>query len=97
MHWLAIDGIQPTSPQNPPPEFLRRMTMLSGTQTPKAICTALNPTIKIDDTQQLPVDAKADKNKVGDDRTSHPRVMQALHVEVRNRFCCFIFSSVYNS
>ncbi|KAH9280189.1 Transcription initiation factor TFIID subunit 6 [Echinococcus granulosus] len=83
VHWLAIDGVQPASPQNPPPEFLRRMTMLSGTQTPKAICTALNPTLKIDDTQQPSVDAKTDKNKAGDDRASHPRVMQALHVERR--------------
>ncbi|VDK23400.1 unnamed protein product [Taenia asiatica] len=99
VHWLAIDGVQPTSPQNPPPEFLRRMIILSGTQTPKAICTALNPTIKVDDTQHQLVDAKMDKNKVGDDGTSHPRVMQALHVEVKNRFryLIYFFSSVYNS
>ncbi|VDM34596.1 unnamed protein product, partial [Hydatigera taeniaeformis] len=83
VHWLAIDGVQPTSPQNPPPEFLRRMTILSGTQAPKAICTAQNPTQKIDDTQQVPNDTKTDKTKLVDDRASHPRVMQALHVERR--------------
>ncbi|CAL8103027.1 unnamed protein product [Calicophoron daubneyi] len=29
-HWLAVNGKQPISPQNPAPEFLARMNLLSG-------------------------------------------------------------------
>ncbi|TGZ46604.1 hypothetical protein CRM22_011106 [Opisthorchis felineus] len=29
-HWLAVNGKQPVSPQNPPPDFLARMRQFSG-------------------------------------------------------------------
>ena len=79
---MAIDGIQPTSPQNPPPEFLRKMAMLSGTQTVKSSKPALTSAQKTEDSQQTAADTKGDKNRNAEERASHPRVMQALHVEV---------------
>ncbi|TPP61888.1 Transcription initiation factor TFIID subunit 6 [Fasciola gigantica] len=30
-HWLAVNGRQPISPQNPPPDFVSRMSLLNGT------------------------------------------------------------------
>ncbi|THD19936.1 Transcription initiation factor TFIID subunit 6 [Fasciola hepatica] len=30
-HWLAVNGRQPISPQNPPPDFVARMSLLNGT------------------------------------------------------------------
>ncbi|TNN13929.1 Transcription initiation factor TFIID subunit 6 isoform 2 [Schistosoma japonicum] len=29
-HWLSVNGKQPTSPQNPPPDFLARMALLNN-------------------------------------------------------------------
>ncbi|VDD81613.1 unnamed protein product [Mesocestoides corti] len=81
VHWLAVDGVQPASPQNPPPDFLRRMSILSGTLSSKA--EPPNSAGKNEDSQQTPTESKVDKGKSTEERGAHLRAMQALHVERR--------------
>ncbi|KAL7058657.1 hypothetical protein AAHC03_013722 [Spirometra sp. Aus1] len=90
-HWLAIDGVQPTSPQNPPPDFLRRMAQLAGTK--KNLLNAaegppqlpLPSQLKPEDTTAASSSTEtASKSKdVIPGSLSHPRVMQAAIVEKR--------------
>ena len=66
------------------------MAVLSGAQTANS-STALNPIQKTEDTQQTPADSKSDKTKIMEERTTHPRVMQALHIEVTSSFYLLMY------
>ncbi|KAM7542549.1 hypothetical protein Aperf_G00000019532 [Anoplocephala perfoliata] len=75
-HWLAIEGVQPASPQNPPPGFLCKMEMISGTQTHKSIAPSQPSSAKNIDVTQSSLD-----EKVPGGHASRTRYVEALHVE----------------
>lgn len=75
-HWLSIDGVQPASPQNPPPDFVKRMALLSG--TPK-VDRNNGTSVKDDNPAAL---THANKTVVVEEGISHPRAMQTTVIEV---------------
>ncbi|VDN13349.1 unnamed protein product [Dibothriocephalus latus] len=83
-------GLEPTSPQNPPPDFLRRMAQLAGTQK-NLLNASEGPPALPQPSQTKPEDAAAASasaetaSKQKDPipaSLSHPRVMQAAIIEV---------------
>ncbi|CAH8866737.1 unnamed protein product [Trichobilharzia szidati] len=90
-HWLSVNGKQPTSPQNPPPDFLSRMALLnnsfgSNKQNDKRMGVdsdnndgdALNE-------KQSKTSSQNNREKIDTASTSpsHPRKVLALSVERR--------------
>ncbi|KAM3173893.1 hypothetical protein ACTXT7_011667, partial [Hymenolepis weldensis] len=79
-HWLAIEGVQPACPQNPPPIFLSKMQMIAGTQTHKSIpsgqITGTSQTKTGDDSQTT----GDDKLRI-DERTRNAAFLDAFHID----------------
>ncbi|VDP86598.1 unnamed protein product, partial [Echinostoma caproni] len=98
-HWLSVNGRQPISPQNPPPDFVARMSLLNGTtsakdskskslsQEPTASDRPSEPEQSADPKQlgSLAMKRKADRNpyQLDSEFLSHPRSVTALSVTRR--------------
>ncbi|VDP96927.1 unnamed protein product [Trichobilharzia regenti] len=100
-HWLSVNGKQPTSPQNPPPDFLSRMALLnnsfgSNKQNNKrmGVNSDNNDDGDASNEKQSKTSSQNNGEKTDTDSTSssHPRKVLALSVEVNIcvlRFCAY--------
>ncbi|VDP30147.1 unnamed protein product [Schistosoma margrebowiei] len=90
-HWLSVNGKQPTSPQNPPPDFLARMALLNNSFGSHNKQNKRSISHKKDDDINSSVEKhpkigihNSNRDKLDLLSASHPRKVLAVSVERRS-------------
>ncbi|CAH8650265.1 unnamed protein product [Heterobilharzia americana] len=90
-HWLSVNGKQPTSPQNPPPDFLSKMSLLNNSfgytkqNGNKRLCLESSDTCLLSNAKQSRTSLHNSQEKLDStsSSSSHPRKVLAVSVERR--------------
>ncbi|CAH8668048.1 unnamed protein product [Heterobilharzia americana] len=90
-HWLSVNGKQPTSPQNPPPDFLSKMSLLNNSfgytkqNGDKRLCLESSDTCLLSNAKQSRTSLHNSQEKLDSTSSSlsHPRKVLAVSVERR--------------